>query len=293
MVLPWAIIVASRHGLEPFVNAAGVPDRDLFDSLIAYLFLFLIATPVIGLLDILGQVQQGLARRPHLPVWRLGVFLLDLRFSPVAGAAPVSLLAAHGTLEVLTPAVWRLASRRGATPTARQRSWWRRGLVAVLIALAFLPTIAATRDLAQPGAALASAQRAAMTWIRDHTPSSTWTISLATDEWGSDDVSEWFPALSERRSATTTQGYEWLGERHQQQHAAEAELRSCSSEPGIAACVDAWLQAHVPTDPAVLYVDAAVPGSDDLVTQLLAGHGYVLLHQNDAGTIVSPSTDDS
>jgi 4-amino-4-deoxy-L-arabinose transferase-like glycosyltransferase len=286
VVLPWAVAVTARHGLEPFISAATVPERDLFASLVAYLFLFLLATPAIGLLDIVGQVQQGLARRPHLLVWRVGVFVLDLRFSPVAGAAPVSLLAAHGTLDLLVPAAWRLAARRPTPTPERQRSAWRRVVVAVVLVLAFIPTVVTTRDLTEPPAALTPAQREAMTWVRDTTAPATWTVSLATGRWGSDDVSEWFPALSERRSATTTQGYEWLGEPHRRQHAAEAELRTCQAATDVAGCVDAWLDEHVATDPSVVYVDDGA-GPDDLAAQLVAEHGYIVLYDNEAGTIVA------
>ena len=90
----------------------------------------------------------------------------------------------------------------------------------------------------------------------------------------------------ERRSATTTQGYEWLGEPHRRQHTAEAELRTCQTATDVAGCVAAWLDQHVATHPSVVYVDDDA-GQDDLAAQLVAEHGYIVLYDNEAGTIVT------
>ena len=58
---PRLVTVASRHGLDTFRSAAGVPDRDLADAILAYLFLFLLTAPAIGVFDLLGQVRHALA----------------------------------------------------------------------------------------------------------------------------------------------------------------------------------------------------------------------------------------
>jgi hypothetical protein len=279
IMAPWLITVASRHGIETFRSAAGVPDRDLADAILAYLFLFLLTAPAVGLFDLLGQVGQALARRPHLLVWRVGIFALDLRFSPISGAAPVSMLAAHGVLDVLVPAAWRLVERVRGALSARQRVNWRRSVVVVAVGLGFVPAVMGSLGSAGRVGALSADEREAMLWVRDNTPASTVTVSLARAPWSSDDVSEWFPALSERRSATTTQGFEWTGATRDERLAAESALRMCQPEStDTAACVHEWVARHTPAGPIVVYVSrstASAGSADRLIAGLIDGHGYI------------------
>lgn len=290
---PWIAAVVTRHGIEPFISAAGVPHRDLLDSALAYVFMFLFIAPVIGLLDIAGQVRQLAQRRLQLIIWRVGVFVLDPRFSPIAGAAPVSMLAAHGTLDLVTPLVWRLAgARRPDGLSHGRRISLRRAVVGILVLLAFVPTIGAALDSAGPDGALTPGQRTAMTWVRDHTSPETPVAILATNRWGSDDVSEWFPALSERNSVTTSQGLEWIGDERFDRYAIEDELRSCQADvAGQADCVDAWVERHYADGEIVLFVAGATGGTtslDGLVRELLDSGGYRALTQGDAWTILAP-----
>ena len=286
LVSPWLIVVGSRHGVGAFLDAADATERDLFESAIAYLFLFLLTAPVVGLLDLLGQVQQLVARRPQLLLWRISVFLIDMRFSPISGAAPASMLAAHGLLDVLTPAAWNLAGRgRGGNLDEQRRIRWRRALVVVAVTLAFVPTSFGTLTAMGPRGAISEDQREAMAWVRANTSAATITASLATDAWGSDDVSEWFPALSTRRSATTTQGTEWDKELGAPMRAAEAELRTCQSEASDqAACVAAWVERHLDGEQAVLYLDRPA-----LAAALMDDYGYRELWAADENVLLQPA----
>jgi len=285
VISPWIVTVVGRHGIEPFLSAAGVPQRDLSDAFLAYVFMFLFLAPVIGVLDIAGQVRQVAQRR---------LFALDLRFSPIAGAAPVSMLAAHGTLDLLTPLAWRLAgSRRPEGLSHEGRILLRRGVVIIVVLLAFVPTVGAALESAGPDGALTPGQRSAMAWVRDNTPPTTPIAILATDRWGSDDVSEWFPALSERPSVTTTQGLEWIGDERFDRYATEDELRACQADAaGPAGCVDAWVGRHHGDGRIVLFVGGSADGAgmlDRLVRELLGGGRYRALAQGDAWTILAPA----
>ena len=291
VMAPWLVTVASRHGIETFRSAAGVPDRDLADAILAYLFLFLLTAPAVGVFDLLGQVRQALARRPHLLVWRVGVFALDLRFSPISGAAPVSMLAAHGVLDALVPAAWRLGERARGALSERQRVDWRRAVVVVAVGLGFVPAVMGSLESAGRAGALSAAEREAMFWVRDNTSASTVTVSLARAPWSSDDVSEWFPALSERRSATTTQGFEWTAATRDERLAAESALRRCQLEStDAAACVHDWVAQHTPAAPLVIYISRATssPGSAEaLIAGLIDDHGYIERWTSDDGVLLA------
>ena len=287
--------------------ATGVVRHEPLEAVVAYLFLFLLASPLVGVLDIAGQVQQAMQRRPHLLAWRVGVFALDLRHSPIAGAAPVSLLAALATLDVLTPLAWRLAQGRrahGISDVARARI--RVAVAAVTVLLAAVPVVGAVGASAERGGALTPGQRAAMVWVRDHTPETAKVVVLATDDWGSDIVSEWFPALSGRASLTTSQGFEWVPDRLSAQWAAEAELKNCRAAPlgreegaSRADCLSAWLRSHAQDDKVVVYLDGATDGDGprvgccgDLSLALEASGGYEVLWSGPEESVLAPVTAD-
>lgn len=286
VVGPWLAVVIGRHGIDPFVSALAVPDRDLLASLLAYLFLFLTLAPFIAVLDIVGQVQQLAARRPHLIVWRLGVFVFDIRFSPIAAAAPVSMLAAHGVLDAVVPVTWQLLGRGGRAVSEQARLRSRQVIVAVVLIVAFLPAVWQSAQLTDPASAMTADQREAMTWIRDNTPSEAITVTLASEDWGSDDLSEWFPALSERRTATAAQGLEWIADTRNAHQAAEDRLAGCKDEADPAACVDAWITTELAGDVVVVYVDHAT--DPNLARSLADEQGYRPLWENQAGAVLEP-----
>jgi hypothetical protein len=159
---PWLVTVVGRHGIAPFVSAFGVGQRDLAASLVAYLFLFLVASPVIGLLDLAGQVHQGARRRPRLLAWRIGIFLLDLRYSPIAGAPVVAMLASVGAIEVVGAGVWRFVLRQQAHGNLER---WRQGpVIAVVVGVALVGAMApaVSRTWGLLAASAAAADREAM-----------------------------------------------------------------------------------------------------------------------------------
>lgn len=292
LISPWIVTVVARYGLDPFRSAAAVPGRDPGDSLLAYLFLFLLTAPAIGLLDLLGQVQQALARRPQLLLWRMGVFGLDLRFSPISGAAPTSMLAAHGVLDVLVPAAWRLAGRGGRELSDARRRRWRGGVVLLALLAGFVPSVVGMLGASGPSGALSPSQREAMAWVRDATSPGTVTVTIATSAWGSDNVSEWFPALSQRASATTTQGLEWTGELRAEAQDAEAELRSCHpTSVDTAACLKDWVARHAGAGNAVVYLDRSAFAGDRfeaVAAELVEEHGYRQVWSSDQGVLLQP-----
>ena len=309
VLAPWAVMVLTRHGIEPLLAATGVVRRDPLDAVVAYMFLFLFALPLVGVLDIVGQVQQAMDRRSHLLTWRVGVFAFDLRHSPIAGAAPVSLLASHATLDILTPLAWSLAGARrpgGLDDVARARI--RVAVAAVTVLLATVTAISAAEAAAERDGALTPGQRAAMAWVREHTPETAKVVVLATDVWGSDIVSEWFPALAGRASLTTSQGFEWVPDRFRAQWAAEAELRDCRVGPlgraevaSQADCLSAWLRRHAQDDQVVVYLDGVIDGGGPpvgccggLALALEASGGYEVLWRGPGGSVLAPVTvDDS
>jgi len=71
--------------------------------------------------------------------------------------------------------------------------------------------------------------RQAMAWVQQNTPAASSFIILSGEtQLMRDPVQEWFPALAERRSQTTLQGWEWLsGEKFNHAIAGNQGLINC------------------------------------------------------------------
>jgi hypothetical protein len=81
--------------------------------------------------------------------------------------------------------------------------------VGILLLYTFL-LIALQQMTVAPTPRLTDDQAAALTWIKNNTDEkATFLILPTSGSWADDSLSEWFPALTGRRSVLTPQGYEW------------------------------------------------------------------------------------
>ena len=286
LIAPWVLDVIRLHGLAPFVAAGGGVGHDPVASVVVYAFGFFLvgAPPLAATLDLLGQVHTLLDRRPYLVLWRLAVCFLDVRFALVAAVVPVSLLAADGLLDVLLP-VLRALVRERRFPHAG--AW----LVATASAGLVVASLLTPSVFLAPHVALAASDRAAMAWVRANQPPDRRFLVLATNTWGSDDLSEWFPALTAHSTLDTGEGSEWLAPATRlSEAAAEGNLRTC--EPGGLRCVIRWLQVHGGPDTAV-YVpangSAYASGSDPsarIRAELLGSSAFRVVYDGAGAVIV-------
>lgn len=279
LTAPWWGTVIAYHGLQPFraANATGssvfTGEGDRLNSL-RMLRVFGIQTNepyfwLIGTFALLGAllwVARSLAassRRsvvlPALPLWWFVIVILDNRATGTYTALPVALLAGVGIVDMLLPAL-RRAVASAAPPVAETalagthaasalraslaRSW---PVVIILALLLTYSTVSAfTRNTDVSGdlpalVALSPDERAAMQWAATQTPpGSTFIVVSGIGAWPVDMVSEWFPALAERASVATPQGYEWMPDqafigrifRH-------GEAQACAWQDGN--CLERWI----------------------------------------------------
>ncbi len=84
-------------------------------------------------------------------------------------------------------------------------------MLAAIVGLVFANYFSGIRPTS-PLHALSSEQRQAIIWAGESTPEdAVLAVVTGTGAWEIDAVSEWFPAIADRRSAGTVQGSEWLG----------------------------------------------------------------------------------
>jgi hypothetical protein len=245
---PWWLVDLLRFGAGPLVSAAGTgsqagPLAGVY-RLITFDFAEEPFMPWITALAAVGLAWSVARSRYFLPAWLIVIVLLDTNAGPTDSTLPLALLASIGLLEVVVP---RLADVAGAAtdlvgPEFLQSRPVRLALVA-LLGLTFLGAIFRPIQAGSPDQVLAPDVRVSMAWVAANTPAQATFVVVTGSFWFSDEVSEWFPALTDRASVTTVQGYEWLGgDRWWRQQDANADLQACSTAAD--GCLSAWMQKY-------------------------------------------------
>lgn len=271
---PWWAVILARHGLAPFVAAAGSPEP-------AYVGLALLATlqlsgepffPIIAGLGLLGALA-GMPKRQFLWAgWIAALFVLDPRTAQTTVSLPLALLAGIGIAEVLLPLVVR-------TPPHRLRL-----VAAILVFLFALATLGAAVGPLPVLGVLSAEEREAMRWIAAATPATARFLVVTGDgAWGSDRSAEWFPVLAKRTSVATVQGTEWLTGFAERTH-RYTELQLCATQG--AGCLEEWAaqygvtftHVYLPKRPSVGVSERSRPCCRGLAEVLRREPGYRLVY---------------
>jgi hypothetical protein len=205
---PWLLTILVRHGAGPFQAALATGAHSVSPPLRNLLDLGLLRTEHLSLSPALvaaiGAAALLVRGRALAPAWLAAISFTTPRHGATPAAAALSLLVAEGFATLATGLCvrWPRLARIGA----------RSGPLAVVIAGLWLALALPSGEAAVlPELTCVSPEtRQAMQWIRERTaPRSTFVILSRGRDWYSDIDAEWFPALTERRSATTAQGLEW------------------------------------------------------------------------------------
>jgi hypothetical protein len=225
-----------RHGPDPFISAAQTNGATAL-SFLALVMPWTFGEPafpfVLGLALLGGFAAWGRGMR-FLPVWFVILFIADPRKAPTYATIPGAMLAAIAVHDVLVPLL--RADGDNARPWSRGQRLAVNGIVMAL----FLAALAAPVAKYAPLQTVSEDTREAMRAAGAQAPEGAAFVVLdGRDKWARDFVSEWFPALAQRRSVATVQGSEWLGgdrwRKRQEQH---EELQECADRP--VDCLEAW-----------------------------------------------------
>jgi len=258
---PWWGTCIARHGVGPFLAAFQAGTRSLSAILAPFLFMhsnepYLTLLAVFALLGVFLSLRK---REYLLPAWLAAVFVFETRLTATYAAIPTALLAGIGYSRVILPGLTASRSDRseqapdstmgnnlddsGTRPAGPVMGGW----VVALASAYFLVYLLVAGFLSAPRDVLPESQRQAMQWIRENTPdSSRFAVISGIRAAGIDHVSEWFPALAERVSVATPQGYEWLpGQEFDRRWDLHADLQDCGEQDSR--CLEAWAdRAHSP-----------------------------------------------
>jgi hypothetical protein len=145
--------------------------------------------------------------------------------------------------------------------------------------------------LLEGGLTVPASDRQAFDWIRENTPAESRFLVLTGNEPMTDPVSEWFPALAERRSLATLQGYEWSsGVDFAERMDESATIQACLDR--APSCLEAWLARNeLAADYIYVMKDSAsgeeaLPGSGLLAGMLAASGGYEIVYETEGVTIL-------
>ena len=208
LTAPWWGNVLAMHGTAAFLSVLHSgqynvnPIQNLFHDLArldGYITLFYT-------LMWIGLIWNLYKRQFFLPAWLALHFFVEPRSAEAFAFLPACILAVRSLIDVLPALVDRV--RKPATiPDFTQRNGWTLFLLGLML-LWFVQS--GLYDFALVNTSLIPpAPQSMMDWVRENTSEGSRFVLVTGEPVMTDPLQEWFPALAERRSQTTLQGFEW------------------------------------------------------------------------------------
>jgi hypothetical protein len=209
LTAPWWAAVIRQHGVLPILGTGS----SVWGVFAPLHFFTLTMTdepffPVLEACAIVGAFVALRCKQWWLPLWVGLMVLVDSRSPITTAAVPIPLLAGIGISSMLTysPRGSGAPSTAGAPPRRRVST------IALIVGgwALFLASLNAVADRDGGLVGVTRDQRDTMQWVAEQTPPNS-RFLVITAHWypGRDRIAEWFPALTERVSVITIQGYEW------------------------------------------------------------------------------------
>jgi len=241
LTAPWWASVLARHGTAPFLSAmqTGAHGASPFTSIFVGLFSPASLFTLRGLMRLAGILWGLRTRRYFLVAWVLLPYVVEPRSAPAVAAIPTAMLTGLLLTESL-PRLYgwlrgRLQMPREARPFTEQR-WFTASILLLMFGL-FLAS--ALHDFTVANTTLKGPEpMALMDWVIEGTAEDSEFVILSGNTGvATDPIQEWFPALTGRRSQTTSQGLEWtLGSGFLRRVSQLIELQRCQD----LTCVEDW-----------------------------------------------------
>jgi hypothetical protein len=229
VVLPWVVAVVSMHGWGPLL--AGGSSRTqvgvsvaslLFEDVTGATFSVFLG---IGLIGFVVELARG---RFFIPLWLVLTLVFLVGGGWIMPMLPMAALIGVAIVDVVIPGLAHLGVGRQGTVRA----------MAGLLTAGLVASLGVGYVILTPLYPLSVDQRTAMSWIKDNTPNNATFAVVTGQPWALDTASEWFPALTERISVGTAQGYEWTPSWDARVSEA-VDLQACVSD-GRVECLTSW-----------------------------------------------------
>lgn len=278
---PWWLTVLSRYGVGPFIAAS---QTGLYDPFIV-LFIF---TPIseeplityISALAILGLFIQIKNKDFLLPMLFVLPFLIEPRNALNVAIIPLSMLAAIGLFQmVISNQLWT----RNVTETLETKpliySWSQKIFLALILSGTLLGMSSFELELLQKQ--VSKDARQTFEWIKRNTKSDAEFLLITGNEYVfSDYLNEWFPILTQRRTHTAIQGYEWIRERDFSKQATMiSNFQLCINDATPDKCIENTAE-HNNISFDYLQIQKKGIGTSTLVSSVIRSSNYELEYES-------------
>ena len=288
LTMPWWFTVLRRYGTSPFFAISG--HTLSWSSLASSILLAFTNEPILDILAVVGLLGLLVCvrdRRLLLPAWLLVISFAQDRAWQICAVVPFAMLVGVGLDQVVLPAL--AETRRdpggaGGDVTGDIRRGWQDLLMGLApkLALGYVLVVGiVSATLAAPKDVLSRQQAEAMRWAGANTTAgSSFAVITGSADWSGDLVSEWFPAIAQRVSLATVQGYEWLpGGAFERRRVLHASLQACLTED--IGCLVEWAR-DAGVAPDYVYLAATGPrhGTSTLEDALISSPDFALVYEN-------------
>lgn len=252
---PWWATVLSRYGINPFLAAADAAHQDSYNVLVGLFALFQFEfadEPYIGLISVLGLIGLFFLltkKNFFLPLWFLIMHTFEPRGGPLFMMIPLAMFAGIGLDEIILPGLSKLNRQTNQGP-AQEADSTHGGVdqilggsaVRLFIGFVFLYGIMSAYSISlqiKQQFTLTDADLEAFRWVKNNTTTADQFVLVTNGLPLRDSISEWFPALTERQSAATVFGFEWINDGEFGKHTEDYRaLQSCAHQN--VNCLDNW-----------------------------------------------------
>ncbi len=285
LTAPWWITMLLRFGLKPYVSAIQTGGHGL-----NFLFRFFIPFSgepfftIIALLAVLGFATRIAQKDYFIPIWFVLPFFIEPRNAQNVSIVPLAILAAIALIELIFPALseieGKIANRSfGRLLQGRSEKFLLYYFLICLLLGMLNYSMTSSEHRVSPSA------REIFEWIQLQTPvESRFLVLTGSSDGFADWANEWFPALTNRISLTTIQGFEWIdGTEFAKRVDVMRRFQQCGEAYSALACVeDVASEANLQYD-YILVVRklSGDPWGDRLIAELSTSSDHELVHKND------------
>jgi hypothetical protein len=242
---PWWGTVLAHNGVTPFIAAGKTGGYSvkgilqIFQSNLTHEF----SIQTIGPLALLGLFWHAAQRKYFVPVWTLVIFFSEPTSAPLFLSPCLAILASSsliGILQIFNEAIHPpKVEVSDPNPLSSRAS---RGLFIVLSGLWIISAMVIIIVL-QNSTTLTSSDKMAFDWIKFNTSNQSKFLVLTGGSPFTDPASEWFPALTDRISIATVQGYEWdAGKSLDEIFTESVDVQNCINQ--TFQCVQSWVDKN-------------------------------------------------
>ncbi|MBI5841263.1 MAG: glycosyltransferase family 39 protein [Chloroflexi bacterium] len=237
---PWWLPLLAGHGTAPVISAlhTGMYQLNSFTALLNDIFARDTFIPFLLILRLLGLGWAIWKRQYLLIAWMALPYLVEPRSAPAFTFFSFNIFIAFGAADALPELVNRLNAKRtgGSFHLSFPEIRWLNRFVLLLFIYLFVESALTSFQLINN--TLEPSAVEAMTWVNENVPADArFLVLTGKADPMVDPMQEWFPALAERRSQTTLQGYEWtLAEGFIVRWKQLSKLQDC----GNTSCVENW-----------------------------------------------------